>query len=388
MITPGEAKMSFQWIISNTIQDSKKDLMELLRFFRICSNRYHVNFEKLEYLLDIYSLPEIEEKEIFVLESYQKYISKNDNQKEIYLSNFLKVLNYIMPNEETIELVQIFNNCKTNIKFEKKEQDEIIEKKLNKLIGLQNIKNEIKELQSLALINKKRKEQGLKCNTIAMHMVFSGSPGTGKTTVARIIGEIYYSLGIISKKEVLEVSREDLVAEYLGQSEIKTKKVLEEAKGGVLFIDEAYSLSDSEDEYGKSVINTLLKFMEDHRDNTLIIIAGYPDEMAKFIKSNPGLESRFNTFLNFENYTLEELIEILKNIMKENDYQISVQDLKLIQKEISKIDTNAKTFSNGRFVRNLFEQAIKKQASRIMKKENPTKEDLMTLIYNDFYIKD
>lgn len=385
MITPGEAKGSIHWLFQNTIKDSKEDVKELLIFFRVLSNRFPIDKDKLDYLLEIYTLPKTSQEDLFVLESYKKFIAKYPDEKEDYLVFLSKLLNYINSSKEENNLVlEMFQKEQPSLKYEQEQMNQVIDSKLANLIGLTNIKLEIRNLQNLALINKKRASKGLKSNTIAMHMVFSGSPGTGKTTVARIIGEIYYSLGIIEKSEVLEVAREDLVAEYLGQSEIKTKKVLERARGGVLFIDEAYSLSDTEDDYGKSVINTLLKFMEDHRDDTLIIIAGYTDEMAHFIKSNPGLESRFNTVLEFPNYTTEELMEILKIQIKTNDYQMSLEELEKVRKKIANVEKTEKTFANGRFVRNLFEKAIKKQATRLMDTLNPTKQDLMTLLSTDF----
>jgi len=227
---------------------------------------------------------------------------------------------------------------------------------------------EIENLQNLALINIKRTEMGLKAKKVAMHMVFSGAPGTGKTTVARIIGEIYYELGIIKSKNVIEVSREDLVAEYLGQSEIKTKKVLESAKDGVLFIDEAYTLSNGKDEYGTAVINTILKFMEDNRDNTLIIVAGY------------------TKYLNFPNYSAKECVEILKKFAEVHDYEIEKKSLKKLEKYFDEIPKDDESFSNARFVRNLFEKAIKKQSSRVISLNNPNKEDFVILREEDFDI--
>ena len=237
----------------------------------------------------------------------------------------------------------------------------------------------------MAYVNKLRKDKGLKTNGVTMHMVFTGSPGTGKTTVARIIAELYYNLGVIKENKMIEVSREDLVAEYLGQSEIKTKKVLENALGGVLFIDEAYSLTKNKDDYGSAVVDTILKFMEDNRDNTVIIVAGYPKEIEQFIQSNPGLKSRFNTYINFENYNSEELLKILQALINSNDYKISDKDLKKILKHFDKIDTKNISFANGRYVRNLFEDAIKNQASRISMDSGLDVEKLQTLIYEDFF---
>lgn len=391
MITPGEAKESYNWIYNNTVnKEDEKDITDLCVFFSIYRKNYQVNMDKLEFIIGEDKLniddKKIKNNELFILDSYKKWISKNSELKYMYLLRLKNILSYVSTDEIGIEeTIKLYDNEELFIKCQKEEQDLIIKEKLENLIGLDNVKKEIYNLQNLALVNQKRRSQGLKANTVAMHMVFSGSPGTGKTTVARIIGEIYYSLGIISKKDVREVAREDLVAEYLGQSEIKTKKVLEEAKGGVLFIDEAYSLSEDEDEYGKAVINTLLKFMEDNRDDTLIIVAGYTDEIRKFIKSNPGLESRFNTYLDFPNYSTSELISILQLTITENDYSITSEELNKISIEIDKIDKNDKSFSNARYIRNLFEKAIKVQSSRIIQIDNPTKDDLMNLTFDDFF---
>ena len=391
MITPGEAKESYNWIYNNTVnKEDEKDITDLCVFFSIYRKNYQVNMDKLEFIIGEDKLniddKKIKNNELFILDSYKKWISKNSELKYMYLLRLKNILSYVSTDEIGIEeTIKLYDNEELFIKCQKEEQDLIIKEKLENLIGLDNVKKEIYNLQNLALVNQKRRSQGLKANTVAMHMVFSGSPGTGKTTVARIIGEIYYSLGIISKKDVREVAREDLLAEYLGQSEIKTKKVLEEAKGGVLFIDEAYSLSEDEDEYGKAVINTLLKFMEDNRDDTLIIVAGYTDEIRKFIKSNPGLESRFNTYLDFPNYSTSELISILQLTITENDYSITCEELNKISIEIDKIDKNDKSFSNARYIRNLFEKAIKVQSSRIIQIENPTKDDLMNLTFDDFF---
>ena len=391
MITPGEAKESYNWIYNNTVnKEDEKDITDLCVFFSIYRKNYQVNMDKLEFIIGEDKLniddKKIKNNELFILDSYKKWISKNSELKYMYLLRLKNILSYVSTDEIGIEeTIKLYDNEELFIKCQKEEQDLIIKEKLENLIGLDNVKKEIYNLQNLALVNQKRRSQGLKANTVAMHMVFSGSPGTGKTTVARIIGEIYYSLGIISKKDVREVAREDLVAEYLGQSEIKTKKVLEEAKGGILFIDEAYSLSEDEDEYGKAVINTLLKFMEDNRDDTLIIVAGYTDEIRKFIKSNPGLESRFNTYLDFPNYSTSELISILQLTITENDYSITSEELNKISIEIDKIDKNDKSFSNARYIRNLFEKAIKVQSSRIIQIDNPTKDDLMNLTFDDFF---
>lgn len=196
-----------------------------------------------------------------------------------------------------------------------------------------------------------------------------------------MIGTLYKNLGLIESDEVLEVSRPELVAEYVGQTAIKTQEVLERAKGKVLFIDEAYTLSEGNDTFGQEAIDTILKFMEDNRDNTMIIVAGYQEPMEKFLKSNIGLASRFNKKFIFDNYTTEELMEILKRICEKNNYKIDETNLQKLKKDIDKIDKNQSDFSNARYIRNLYENAIVNQATRIM---NDTNANLEELIYDDF----
>ena len=385
MILPREASISFYWLIS--LAEDAKHKAEIIIFFKTYISLYPCFSKRVNFLFDNFLDDFNEESELKVVESYKLYISKNPTGKDEYLSHLENCLECISENAQDVKKVMdLYRNEEPSLKFEKEHQNIMIEEKLQNLVGLSDIKKEIENLQNLALINIKRTEMGLKAKKVAMHMVFSGAPGTGKTTVARIIGEIYYELGIIKSKNVIEVSREDLVAEYLGQSEIKTKKVLESAKDGVLFIDEAYTLSNGKDEYGTAVINTILKFMEDNRDNTLIIVAGYTKEMEKFIKANPGLESRFNTYLNFPNYSAKECVEILKKFAEVHDYEIEKKSLKKLEKYFDEIPKDDESFSNARFVRNLFEKAIKKQSSRVISLNNPNKEDFVILREEDFDI--
>ena len=258
---------------------------------------------------------------------------------------------------------------------------------LNQLVGLPKVKEEVRRLVIYQKIQSKRKESELKVPKRTLHMAFMGNPGTGKTTVARIVGRMYYQLGLLSKGHFTEVSRTDLIAGYQGQTALKVKKVIEKAKGGVLFIDEAYSITenDNTDSYGRECLTELTKALEDSRDDLIVIVAGYTEPMNHFFESNPGLRSRFNYFINFENYSSIELLEILETLAKKDDYQLS-EDLKekLSSYFTEEIEAKIENFSNGRFVRNLYEDLIMNQAVRLDKILHPTSEELILLTREDF----
>ncbi len=258
---------------------------------------------------------------------------------------------------------------------------------LNSLVGLNKVKNEVNNLINLVKVRKLREAQGLKRVPLSLHLVFSGNPGTGKTTVARILGKIYKELGILSVGHLIETDRSGLVAGYVGQTAIKTKEIIDKAKGGILFIDEAYTLTSDtcSNDFGQEAINTLLKAMEDMRSDFIVIVAGYPKLMKQFLKSNPGLESRFNTFIDFEDYTQPELFDILKYMCEKNNYIIKKDSEIEIYEYINNLyTTRTDSFANARTIRNLFENAIKKHANRISLIQNPTREDLQTLLKEDF----
>jgi len=258
---------------------------------------------------------------------------------------------------------------------------------LNAMIGLNQVKHEITTLINTVKVNKMREKNGLKQSPMSLHLVFSGNPGTGKTTVARILGKIYCKLGILSKGHLIETDRAELVAGYVGQTAIKTKEIIEKAKGGILFIDEAYSLTpqNAGNDFGQEAVDTLLKAMEDYRDDFIVIVAGYPDLMKTFLKSNPGLQSRFNTFINFEDYKPNELLEIFMSLCKQNNYIVENGAICILVKILEGIYSQADdSFANARTVRNFFEKSIKRQANRLANSGTYSKNDLQTFIIEDF----
>ncbi|MDE5608192.1 MAG: AAA family ATPase [Muribaculaceae bacterium] len=257
--------------------------------------------------------------------------------------------------------------------------------KLNNLIGLSSVKHEVDKLTNFIKIQRIREKENLKAMPISYHCVFTGNPGTGKTTVARILAETYKELGILSKGHLVETDRSGLVAEYVGQTAVKTNQIIDKAIGGVLFIDEAYSLAGkSDNDFGSEAISTLLKRMEDDRSRLVVILAGYGAEMKSFIDSNPGLQSRFNRYIHFDDYTPEELLEIFMLNVRKNDYELSPSGLETVSKKIEKdVREKDKNFGNARYVRNLFEKTLENQAFRLAAKEDHTIDTLKQLIAED-----
>lgn len=262
------------------------------------------------------------------------------------------------------------------------EKIEDLKKELDTYIGLGEVKREVNNLINMATVFKRREEAGLPNADFSLHMVFTGNPGTGKTMMARMMARIYRSLGILSKGQLVEVDRSGLVAGYVGQTALKTQKVIEKAMGGVLFIDEAYALNGkSENDFGQEAIDTILKAMEDHRDDLVVIVAGYTELMDRFIHSNPGLESRFNRFLLFEDYTPEEMFEIFK-MRCGKGYVLAPEAEPLVRDYIAEESADP-SFGNARGVRNLFEHILVAQNNRLAKLETVTREDLMTITPDD-----
>ncbi len=266
----------------------------------------------------------------------------------------------------------------------KEEPEEDPMETLNSLIGLDKIKHDVKELTNFAKIQKARKDAGLKSVPVSLHLVFTGNPGTGKTTVARILAKLYRQIGVLSKGQLVEVDRSGLVAGYVGQTALKTQEQIEKALGGVLFIDEAYTLASRSEDFGQEAIDTILKAMEDHRDDLIVIVAGYTEPMERFINSNPGLKSRFNKYIEFPDYTLDELMGIFDLNCKKYDYIIEEETRAHVREKLASMKlASLENFANARAVRNVFEDIITNQASRIAGMENPTLEDLKTITNDD-----
>ncbi|MBQ7455669.1 MAG: AAA family ATPase [Clostridia bacterium] len=266
-----------------------------------------------------------------------------------------------------------------------KEKLEDLLAELNGYIGLNTVKEEVDQLVHWIQMQQLRKQHDLPTSDLSLHMVFSGNPGTGKTTIARFLSKIFHSLGILSKGQLVEVDRGDMVAGYVGQTAIKTKDVIDKAMGGVLFIDEAYALTNrGENDYGQEAVDTLLKAMEDHRDDLIVIVAGYIEPMQRFLHSNPGLESRFNRFIDFPDYTLDELMGIFDLRCKSNGYTLEDDARETLRQIIDIERLDAKGFGNARGVRNLFETIIARQADRLGETEGEiTREMLMALTLAD-----
>lgn len=259
---------------------------------------------------------------------------------------------------------------------------------LNKLVGLEKVKKDVNSLINLVQIRKLRQDRGIKQPPMSLHLVFSGNPGTGKTTVARLLSEIYHKIGLLSKGHLVETDRSGLVGGYVGQTALKTQEVIQSAMGGILFIDEAYALAQSsENDYGKEAIDTILKAMEDNRDDLIVIVAGYPELMDRFLHSNPGLESRFNKFIYFEDYSAVELYEIFWLMCDEANLTMDKAGDEYIKQYFELMyEHKSNNFANGRAVRNFFEEVITAQANRLAPQSEITDEELNTLIYEDFLV--
>lgn len=259
-----------------------------------------------------------------------------------------------------------------------------IKKELDSLVGLNNVKKHIGEIYAYMEIQKRRSREKLHTESQVLHMVFKGNPGTGKTTVARILGKLFREAGILPKGHLVEVERADLVGEYIGHTAQKSRDQIKRSLGGILFIDEAYSLArGGEKDFGKEAIDTIVKGMEDNKDNLIIILAGYREEMNKFMQTNPGLRSRFPIHINFPDYSTDELLAIADMMLQQRQYKLSSgarEELRMIIETMPKLHEHN---GNARLVRNLIERAMRIQAVRLMDQEQITREDLMVLTRED-----
>ena len=433
--------------ICNTIKTSSKDIEDIDRMMieDILSFIHYISSEdseerislfKITYLNTSYSdlYPKVQEIEtprffkllfnlskeissnrvshiesLFISTIYEigKYYSLNKQDentvdKEKFM-NYLKMLKeYTELNKESqniafenldnsiIKKEEIHN--KTSIDGNKKDDDqedslEDLLNELNELIGLAGVKEEVSSLVNILKINKLRESRGFKVPQVSKHLVFLGNPGTGKTTVARLLSKIYKKLGVIEKGQLVEVDRSGLVAGYVGQTAIKTQEKIDEAMGGVLFIDEAYTLAKGENDFGQESIDTLLKAMEDQREDFVVIVAGYSEPMDRFLESNPGLKSRFNKSITFEDYSPNELLDIFELFCKLNDMRLSSDARDYLTQYLSKLSNEkSENFANGREMRNLFEKAFTNQANRLSQYNDISDEELNIIKSEDIIV--
>lgn len=287
-------------------------------------------------------------------------------------------------NKKLVEIEELSSKDSRCKKGEKVHYDSCQEE-LKSLIGLSSVKDEVSFLANFIKLNQKRLEQGLPETKISLHCIFTGNPGTGKTTVARLLAGILKELGVLKKGQLIETDRSGLVAEYIGQTAVKTNKIIDSALDGVLFIDEAYTLAQGgAQDYGHEAIATLLKRMEDHRDRLVVVLAGYENEMKMFVNSNPGLKSRFNRYINFPDYNAVELMDIFEFYLQKQEYELSL-DAKVFAKMylLNVLSQKQIDFGNARFVRNLFEKTIEQQANRLAKTTEYNKKTLKVIVKED-----
>ncbi|MBT2755924.1 stage V sporulation protein K [Mesobacillus foraminis] len=266
-----------------------------------------------------------------------------------------------------------------------------IEEELGTLVGMEEMKRMIKEIYAWIYVNKKREEMGLKAGRQALHMMFKGNPGTGKTTVARLIGKLFQRMNVLSKGHLIEAERADLVGEYIGHTAQKTRDLIKKAMGGILFIDEAYSLGrGGEKDFGKEAIDTLVKHMEDKQHEFILILAGYSREMEYFLSLNPGLHSRFPLVVDFPDYSIDQLMDIGKRMLDEKEYHLSHEAERKLREHLAAVKSSSgyTSFSNGRYVRNIIEKSIRAQAMRLLMQNQFDRHELMTLRSNDLMLNE
>jgi stage V sporulation protein K len=265
-----------------------------------------------------------------------------------------------------------------------------IEQDLNRLVGMEDLKHHVKEIYAWLHINKCRMEMGMKAEKQALHMLFKGNPGTGKTTVARKLGTLFLEMKVLSKGHLIEAERADLVGEYIGHTAQKTRELLKKANGGILFIDEAYSLGrGGEKDFGKEAIDTLVKAMEDQQHEFILILAGYPKEMDRFLKLNPGLPSRFPVVISFPDYSVEELMEISKRMLTEREYVLTRDCEWKLKTHIERVRNSGNgSFSNGRYIRNMIEKAVRRQSVRLLNDSRQDRKALMTIQSDDLVLEE
>ena len=314
----------------------------------------------------------------FVYELGRYYLFNKNDKKDIVKDHFIQY----------IKLLDIKQEEKTIVVEEPKEESseslEDLQKQLDSMIGLDEVKEQVHSIINELKIDELRKSKGLKVFNTSKHLVFKGNPGTGKTTIARLLSKIYRELGILEKGQLVEVDRGGIVAGYVGQTALKTKEKIDEAMGGILFIDEAYTLAKGENDFGQEAIDTLLKAMEDHRDEFIVIVAGYDEPMEAFLQSNPGLKSRFNEYIHFDDYSEEELFMIFGLLCEQNDFRMDLEAQETLKTYLNDLCIHKPdNFANGREMRNLFDKSKSAHANRLASLNEISDEDLITFKKDD-----
>jgi stage V sporulation protein K len=389
--------------------ETEKALFSFAYYYDALRNKHFADEKAINTLNKLVSSSEFREN-LKKIRSQNQIIPQNSNQTNFLVSVLSEMKHPKLP--EIIKHFEKFIQFSYNLEIEKVPEiaailaptlqqqsansqvsftptDDTLEKvlqELNELIGLEEVKNDVKELINLLEIQKKRSEQGLKNIEITLHTVFLGPPGTGKTSVARLLSRIFKHLGFLSKGQMYETDREGMIAGYVGQTATKVDKAVEESKGGVLFIDEAYALTQNSfgNDYGAEAVNTLLKRMEDHRDDLAVVVAGYTEPMKVFIESNPGLRSRFNRFFHFEHFKPAELFTIFESLCKKSDFILTEDAIEKLKDTFELLYSKKdEGFGNARVIRNLFEKCVQNQANRIIKLKKITPKILKTFTEED-----
>lgn len=317
----------------------------------------------------------------FIYELGRYYLFNRNDKKDIVKDHFIQYIKLLDIKQEDKVKEEVVQD---EIEVESAESLVDLQKQLDSMIGLDGVKQQVHSIINELKIDALRKSKGLKVSNTSKHLVFKGNPGTGKTTIARLLSKIYKQLGILEKGQLVEVDRSEIVAGYVGQTALKTKEKIDEAMGGILFIDEAYTLAKGENDFGQEAIDTLLKAMEDHRDEFIVIVAGYDEPMESFLQSNPGLKSRFNEYIHFDDYSEEELFLIFGLLCEQNDFRMDLEAQDTLKSYLNDLCTHKPdNFANGREMRNLFDKSKKAHSNRLASLNEISDEDLITLKKDD-----
>lgn len=323
----------------------------------------------------------------FVYELGRYYLFNKNDKKDIVKDHFIQYIKLLDIKQEEKPLVvdKVKEEVvQDEIEVESEESLEDLQKQLDSMIGLDGVKEQVHSIINELKIDALRKSKGLKVSNTSKHLVFKGNPGTGKTTIARLLSKIYRELGILAKGQLVEVDRSEIVAGYVGQTALKTKEKIDEAMGGILFIDEAYTLAKGENDFGQEAIDTLLKAMEDHRDEFIVIVAGYDGPMESFLQSNPGLKSRFNEYIHFDDYSEEELFLIFGLLCEQNDFRMDIEAQDTLKSYLNELcNHKPDNFANGREMRNLFDKSKKAHSNSLASLNEISDKDLITFKKDD-----